>query len=72
MPFFVNGTWILDSNRSWDSGFFELYSGFQSLGFQIPRAKISRIAESGFPYVCEIWNQHVQLNGIAASEFECD
>ena len=22
-PVFVSGTWILDSNRSWDSGFLE-------------------------------------------------
>ena len=72
MPVFVSGTWILDSDLSWDSGFFELYSRFQSPEFQIPQAKISRIAESGFPYVCEIWHQHVQLNGIAASEFEYD
>ena len=33
-----SGTWILDSNRKWDSGLLELYSGLQSPGFQIPRA----------------------------------
>ena len=27
-----SGTWILDSNRLWDSGFLELYSRFQSPG----------------------------------------
>ena len=31
------------NNRQWDSGFTELYSGFQSLGFQIPQARISQI-----------------------------
>ena len=42
---------FFDSNRSWDSGFLEPYSGFQSPGFQIPQANISRIAESEFPYM---------------------
>ena len=36
---FVSGTWILDFNRQWDSGFLELYSWFQSPGFQIPQQK---------------------------------
>ena len=48
---FVSTTWIPDSNRQWDSGFLELYSGYQSPGFRIPLAKISRISESGFPYM---------------------
>ena len=47
------GTWISDS------GFLELYSRFQSPGFQIfsdcglriPLAKLSRILESGFPHM---------------------
>ena len=44
IPVFVSGTWILDSNRLWDSEFLELYSGFHSSpGFRIPRAKIYRI-----------------------------
>ena len=43
----VSGTWILDSDRYWDSGFLELYSGYQSPGFQIPQAKISRIPSHG-------------------------
>ena len=30
--FYVSGTWIPDSNRSLNSGFLELYSGFQSPG----------------------------------------
>ena len=34
-PVFVNGIWILNSNRQWDSGFLELSSGFQSPGFRI-------------------------------------
>ena len=29
----------------------ELYFGFPSLGFRIPQEKISRIPESGFPYM---------------------
>ena len=60
--FSVSGTWIPGANYFlWDSGFFELYVGFQSPGFriplvkisrfQIPQAKISRIPESGFPYM---------------------
>ena len=40
IPVLVIGTRILDSNRYWDSGFLELYSGFQSPGFRVPRAKI--------------------------------
>ena len=42
--------WNLDSefNRWWDSGFLEMYSGFQRPGFQIPRTKISRILGYGF------------------------
>ena len=43
--------WILNSNRQWHSGFLELYFGFQSPGLQIPQAKISRIPESGLPYM---------------------
>ena len=46
IPVFVSGTWILESNRQWDSGFLELCSGFQSTGFQI-----SRIPESEFSYM---------------------
>ena len=37
--FFVSRTWILDSNRLWDSGFLKLYSGFQSPGFRILQLK---------------------------------
>ena len=33
-----------------ESGLLELYSRFQSPGFQIPQAEISRIPEFGFPY----------------------
>ena len=46
IPVFVSGTWILDSNRKWDSGFLELYSGFQRAGFSIPQGKISQIPDS--------------------------
>ena len=40
--------WNLDLgfHRWWDSGFFELYLEFQGQGFQIPRAKITRIPYS--------------------------
>ena len=49
---FVNATWIPDSTRQRNSGFLELYSGFQeSQGFWIPQTKMSRILESGFPYM---------------------
>ena len=41
--FFVSETWIPDS------GFLELFSGFQSPGFQIPRIKIYQIPETGLP-----------------------
>ena len=41
-----SGTWILDSMPQWDFGVLELYSGFQSPGFRIPRAKFSRILDS--------------------------
>ena len=50
-PVFVSGTWILDYNRSWDSEFLEVYSRFQSPGFQISQAKISWIQESGFSII---------------------
>ena len=39
----VSGTWILDCNRWWDSGFLELYCGFRSPGFWISKPKISEI-----------------------------
>lgn len=41
IPVFVSGTWILDS----------LSCIPDVPGFQIPQAKIFRIAESGFPYI---------------------
>ena len=57
--FFYSGTWILDSNRYWDSGFLKMYSGVQSPIFRTqkkkkkkkknipdPQAKISRIPNS--------------------------
>ena len=34
-----------------DSGFLELYFGFQSPGSRIPWAKISSVPESGFPFI---------------------
>ena len=44
--FLVTGTWILDFNRRWDSRFLELYSGFQSPGFLVLQANISRVPDS--------------------------
>ena len=41
--FLVCGTWIPDTNPQWNSGFLDQYSRFQSPGFQILQAKISRI-----------------------------
>ena len=40
--FFVSEIWIPDSNRKRDSGFLKLSSRFQSPGFRMPQAKISR------------------------------
>ena len=62
IPVFDGGTWILDSNRWLDSGFLELYTRFQSPGFQIPKAKFSQLLDStsknfpepGFPYMGQI------------------
>ena len=44
---------FVDSNRYWDSGFLELFSGFQSPGFRIPGAKISHIPLHGPS--CTLW-----------------
>ena len=62
IPVFVSGTLILDSNRWWDYGLFEMYSGFQSRGFRIPLANFSRILESGFPYM--------RRNSVSSRPFE--
>ena len=43
---FFSGPWIPDSNCSWDSGFIQLYSGFQGSGFLIPQTKFSKILDS--------------------------
>jgi len=51
IPVFVSGTWILDSNRLWDPGFLELFSGLQSPEFRIPQGKFSRIPKFEFPYM---------------------
>ena len=39
-------SWILDSNRYWDSGLLDLYFGFQSPAFRIPIAIFSWIPDS--------------------------
>ena len=56
--------WIADFIRLWDPGFLDLYSRFQRpgfhisqqkfAGFRIPRAKISRFRESGFPHMGQV------------------
>ena len=46
IPVFVSETWILDSSRYWDSGFLELYSGFQSP--RIPDSISKKSTHSGF------------------------
>ena len=35
----MSSPWIPDSNRWWDSGLLELFSGFKSPGFRILQAK---------------------------------
>ena len=62
--FFFSGTWIPDFIRLWDPGFLDLYFRFprqgfhisqqKFAGFRIPRAKISRIRESGFPHMGQV------------------
>ena len=49
--FLVCGTWIPDSNRQWDSGFLELYSGFQSpdSGFLSKNLLDSELHKQKFP-----------------------
>ena len=47
IPVLFSGTWTTDSNRQGYSGFLELYSGFQSPGFQIQQEKISQIPLHG-------------------------
>ena len=42
---FFSGTYILDSIPQWDSGFLQLYSGFQSPGIRIQGAKFSKISD---------------------------
>ena len=62
-PAFVCGIQILDSNRQWDSRFLELYSGFQSPGFQIPQTKIYWISKSRFPNMVQmVTMQHLITN----------
>ena len=47
------GFWLVQIVK-WDSGLFELYSGFKNqkfTGFRIPNAKVSWNTESGIPHV---------------------
>ena len=56
----VTGTWIPDSSRYWDSGFFELYCGFRSPGFRISKAQTFgfRVPEA------KISGIYIPLNGV--------
>ena len=49
--------WDLDTRfcRQWDSGFLELFSGFQSPGFWYPLTRISPIPGSRFPYMGRVF-----------------
>ena len=51
--------WNLDSGLQSlvDSGFLDLFSEFQSPGFQIPHTNISKITESGFLYTARHGHQ---------------
>ena len=51
--FSVSEAWIQDSNCYWDSGFLELFSGFESPGFRIPQAKLPgfRILEAKISWI---------------------
>ena len=51
LQFFLGGTWIPHCKCQWDSSFLQLYFGFPGTGARIPKAKISWIPESVFPYI---------------------
>ena len=67
---FFSGTWILDSNCEWDSGFLYLYSEFQGPGFRIPLAKIFKIQDSTSKNFTdsEIWTS---LHEASIKTFSC-
>ena len=48
----VSGTWILDSNCKGDSGFLELYFGFQNPGFRSPQAIIFHVLRNPDYFTC--------------------
>ena len=48
---FFSGTWTPHCKCQWDSRFLQLYFGFPGTGARIPKAKISSIPESVFPYI---------------------
>ena len=50
-PVFVSRTWILDSNRQCDSGFLELYSGFQFLDFGLHKQNFPGFRSPQAPYI---------------------
>ena len=51
LQIFLGGTWIPHCKCQWDSSFLQLYFGFPGTGARIPKAKISWIPESVFPYI---------------------
>ena len=50
-PVFVSRTWILDSDRQCDSGFLELYSGFQFLDFGLHKQNFPGFRSPQAPYI---------------------
>ena len=82
IPDFVRGTWILGSNRNWDSRFlWAVYiSGSIKPWFadspanfprvRIPQAKISRNPESGFPYMGRMCSSYLLKVGVINFEIK--
>ena len=59
IPVFFNGTWILDSNRWWYSGFLELYSEYTRKNFPDYRIRIllhGAIWSSNCSLQVKLWN----------------
>ena len=65
------GFWIPIVSMIPDSGFLELYSGFQSPGFLILRAKISRFPESLFSYGSYLRTAPLQKYLLLNLSFDC-
>ena len=61
IPVFVSGTWILDS--------LSCIPDFKTQDSRFHKPKFPGLRNLDSLTLGEIWNQHVQLNAIAASEF---